>query len=173
MCATSFLGAAGEAGSAERGAASPPPGACPPPERHTQGPRLLPAGVQPAGVPEAAEEGVLLFPRVTCRERPALGGRGHDPAPPRPAPPRAPLTSAAVVKVQVPQEHAEGHGFIAGAALGLKLLGPVQQLRQLLTAQMSVPCGWGWGERKAQFRVPFRIRNTQPNLPTTHPAHPL
>lgn len=109
-----------------------------------------------------------------------VGGAG-TPAPPRPAPPPPPgaLTEAAVVKVEVPQEHAEGHGFVAGATLGLKLLGPVQQQRQLFAAQMSVPCGRGRGrgrlssecpsEPGSHHRPPHRPPCPPPVSPPRHP----
>jgi hypothetical protein len=48
------------------------------------------------------------------------------------------LTFRAVVKVQVSQEHAEGHLLTTLSALSLKLLSPVQQQRQLFAAQAPV-----------------------------------
>ena len=70
-----------------------PPG-CP----RTQSPGLIPARAQPAGVPEVAEELVLLLLRVVCGARSARGGRGEasacgrGQAAPPPAPPQPALT---------------------------------------------------------------------------------
>lgn len=50
------------------------------------------------------------------------------------------LTLGHVVEVEVAQQHTEGHSLV-GAALGFELLGPVQQQRQLFTAQVPVLCG--------------------------------
>lgn len=104
-------------------------------------------------------------------ERPALGGRGQVA---RPRPPAAPLsvTQRAVVEVKVTQEHAEGHDLVPLAALGLKLLHPVQQQRQLFTAHGPVVCGVGVrGGRREEGSVQGAIPH--PGHVTTSPPCPV